>query len=103
MEARVDYLVENYRSSRHIVDAANALIAAHRERMKTDHPIRINHARQNEAAGGRWHRLDRLVQGRFGPARKTERGGEFRPVGDLRGEFPGFRRSAEHEDAMRHG
>ena len=46
---------------------------------------------------------DRLVQGRFGPARKTERGGEFRPVGDLRGEFPGFRRSAEHEDAMRHG
>ena len=46
---------------------------------------------------------DRLVQGRFGPARKTERGGEFQPVGNLRGEFPGFRRSAEYEDAMRHG
>ncbi len=46
---------------------------------------------------------DRLAQGRFGSARKTERGGKFRPVGNLRGEFPGFRRSTEYEDAMRHG
>ena len=40
------------------------MIAANRERMKTDHPIRINHARQNEAAGGRWQKLDPLAQGR---------------------------------------
>ena len=29
-EAQIDYLVENYRSSRHIIEAANALIAATR-------------------------------------------------------------------------
>ena len=63
-QAKVDYLVENYRSSRHIIDAANAVIAANRERMKTDHPIRINHARQNELAGERWQKLDPLAQGR---------------------------------------
>ena len=63
-QAKVDYLVENYRSSRHIIAAANAVIAANGERMKADHPIRINHARQNEAAGGRWQKLDPLAQGR---------------------------------------
>ena len=63
-QAKVDYLVENYRSSRHIIEAANTVIAANRERMKVDHPIRINHARQNEAAGGRWQKLDALAQGR---------------------------------------
>jgi len=63
-QAKVDYLVENYRSSRHVIDAANMVIVANRERMKIDHPIRINHARQNEAAGGRWQKLDALTQGR---------------------------------------
>jgi ATP-dependent DNA helicase RecQ len=63
-QARLEYLVENYRSSRHIIDAANRLIAANPERLKTGHPIRINHARQNDAAGGRWQKLDPLAQGR---------------------------------------
>ena len=49
-QAKLDYLVENYRSSRHIIDAANRLIAANPERLKASHPIRINHARQNDAA-----------------------------------------------------
>ena len=63
-QAKVDYLVENYRSSAHIVAAANAVIAPHRARMKTDYPIRINHARRQDPPGGRWHRMDALGQGR---------------------------------------
>ncbi|HNI23444.1 MAG TPA: RecQ family ATP-dependent DNA helicase, partial [Plasticicumulans sp.] len=34
------FLTENYRSTRHIIDAANTLIAHNRERMKADQPIR---------------------------------------------------------------
>lgn len=63
-QASVDYLVENYRSTSHIVSAANALIAPHRGRMKAEHPIRINHARRDDPPGGRWQRLDPLGQGR---------------------------------------
>lgn len=63
-QAKLDYLVENYRSSRHIIDAANQLIATNPERLKGEHPIRINHARQNDAAGGCWQKLDPLAQGR---------------------------------------
>ncbi|MDD2885907.1 MAG: RecQ family ATP-dependent DNA helicase [Dechloromonas sp.] len=63
-QARVDYLVENYRANRHLIGTANLLIAVNRERMKTEHPICINHARQDEAAGGHWQTLDPLAQGR---------------------------------------
>ena len=63
-QARLEYLVENYRSSRHIIDVANRLISANCGRLKAGHPIRINHARQNDAAGGRWQKLDPLAQGR---------------------------------------
>ncbi len=62
--ARLHYLVENYRSSAHIIDAANALIAHNGERMKQDWPIRIDRARAREPAGGRWTELDRHVRGR---------------------------------------
>lgn len=64
-QAKVEYLVENYRSCAHIITGANTVIAPHRERMKANHPIRINHARQNDPAGGRWQRLDPLGQGRI--------------------------------------
>lgn len=63
-EARVDYLVENYRSTANIIQTANALIESHPGRMKRDHPIRINHARQHEPAGGRWQKADALAHGR---------------------------------------
>ncbi len=62
--ARVVYLVENYRSSRHIIAVANTLIGANRDRMKGDHPIRINREREATPAGGRWGRLDPVGQGR---------------------------------------
>ena len=63
-QAKTEYLVENYRSSRHIIDAAEQVIAACSDRMKNEHPILINHARNADPAGGPWGRIDRLSQGR---------------------------------------
>jgi ATP-dependent DNA helicase RecQ len=63
-QARVEYLVENYRSSQHIIDVANAVIADNRGRLKANHPIRINHARAAAPRGGRWEMLDAVGQGR---------------------------------------
>ncbi|MGD9135902.1 MAG: RecQ family ATP-dependent DNA helicase [Desulfobacterales bacterium] len=58
------YLTENYRSSKNIISAANALIRANRDRMKIDHPISINRERKYNRAGGRWEQLDLVNQGR---------------------------------------
>jgi ATP-dependent DNA helicase RecQ len=63
-QAEPHYLVENYRSSGHIIAAANALIAHNRERMKGEQPIRIDRRRQGQPAGGRWQGLDALGRGR---------------------------------------
>jgi len=60
----VFYLVENYRSSKNIISASNALIRANRDRMKNERPISINHERQYNQPGGRWERLDPVSQGR---------------------------------------
>ena len=56
--AETDFLVDNYRSSLHIIRAANQLIAANGQRMKSAHPIHINTEREQEPAGGRWSSLD---------------------------------------------
>ncbi|EIC20980.1 ATP-dependent DNA helicase, RecQ family [Thiorhodovibrio frisius] len=63
-DAELHYLVENYRSSAHIIAAANALIAHNGERMKQDHPIRIDRRRKAQPAGGRWAGLDGHAKGR---------------------------------------
>ncbi|MEY2633331.1 MAG: hypothetical protein RIR00_1985, partial [Pseudomonadota bacterium] len=63
-QAQTQFLVENYRSSRHIIDAANALIAPAGARMKTEQAIRINSARQKAPPGGDWQQRDRVGQGR---------------------------------------
>ncbi|HKI50368.1 MAG TPA: ATP-dependent helicase, partial [Desulfobacteria bacterium] len=60
----VVYLVENYRSSKNIISAANALIRVNRDRMKNDHPITINHERGYNQPGGRWERIDPVSRGR---------------------------------------
>ena len=62
--AKVVYLVENYRSSKHIIDAANQLIRHNVDRMKTEHPIRINRERDPNLPGGRWELLDPVSKGR---------------------------------------
>jgi ATP-dependent DNA helicase RecQ len=62
--ARASYLVENYRSSAHVIEAANALIAPARGRMKADTPITVSRPRAYEPKGGRWERLDPVARGR---------------------------------------
>ena len=62
--ARTSLLVENYRSSGHIIDAANAVIAPAQPRMKTDHAIRRNDQRSNDPPGGIWQSLDPVSGGR---------------------------------------
>ncbi len=62
--AQVRYLVENYRSTAHIISAANRVIDRAGERMKGDHPIRVNRARRHEDPGGVRARLDPFGRGR---------------------------------------
>ncbi len=63
-EAEVHYLVENYRSTRHIIEVASHLITANVDRMKTDHPIRIDRHRQMLPPGGDFGRRDGSYQGK---------------------------------------
>ena len=58
------YLVDNYRSTKHIIAAANSVIAPARGRMKSDQPIRINRARERQPAGGPWEGRDPEAGGR---------------------------------------
>jgi len=62
--AEVHYLVENYRSTRDIIDAANQFIAANSDRMKTEHPIRIDRRREILPAGGEFGSNDPVTAGR---------------------------------------
>ena len=58
------YLTANYRSTFHIIEAANKVIAPARERMKVGNPIQINRARRKEPRGGQWQTLDPVSKGR---------------------------------------
>ena len=62
--AKPTFLTDNYRSTAHIIAAANAVIAPARQRMKAGHPIGINSARTKEPPGGVWSNLDPVTQGR---------------------------------------
>ena len=62
-QARRHLLVENFRSTRHIIDIANAVISGVSQRMKAE-PIRINAARAKALPGGEWQNIDRVGQGR---------------------------------------
>ncbi|MER2527954.1 MAG: ATP-dependent helicase, partial [Candidatus Competibacter denitrificans] len=61
--AKPAYLIENYRSSAHIIAAANALIEPAHARMKAEHPIAINRSRAKLPAGGQWQTFDPVGQG----------------------------------------
>lgn len=58
------YLLDNYRSTAHIIAAANQLIAHNRDRMKIGQPIRIDAGRRRQPPGGSWQARDPLAQGR---------------------------------------
>ena len=62
--ARTDYLTDNYRSTHHIIAAANALIEPASERMKVEQPIQVDRARRREPPGGDWQQRDPVSQGR---------------------------------------
>ena len=62
--ARPVYLLDNYRSTAHIIDAANTLIRPAAERLKADHPIRVNQARRGAPFGGGWQTRDAVGHGR---------------------------------------
>lgn len=62
--ARSSHLTGNYRSTGHIISAANGLIAPARERMKTDHPIEVDRARKKDPQGGEWEERDPVTRGR---------------------------------------
>lgn len=62
--AKPAFLISNYRSSAHIIEAANLMIAPALSRMKKDRPISIDAARVKQAPGGEWKRIDPVGQGR---------------------------------------
>lgn len=63
-DAEVHHLVENYRSTRQIIDAANQVIAANTDRMKTGHAIRVDKRREPHPAGGTFGAADPHTRGR---------------------------------------
>jgi ATP-dependent DNA helicase RecQ len=63
-EAATSFLVDNYRSSRHIIATANHLIGCNPGRLKDAYPIRIDRGRQGEPGGGAWEARDLERQGR---------------------------------------
>jgi ATP-dependent DNA helicase RecQ len=63
-QARTYYLIENYRSTAHIIHCANRVISPAGERMKTRETLRVNHARREAPDGGEFAALDPLTQGR---------------------------------------
>ncbi|HBO7423086.1 TPA: RecQ family ATP-dependent DNA helicase [Pseudomonas aeruginosa] len=63
-EASTSFLVDNYRSSLRIIEAANQLISQNSARLKEANPIRIDRARQELPAGGIWEEQDAQRQGR---------------------------------------
>ena len=63
-KAERHYLVQNYRSTGHIIKAANSLIAHNHDRMKTDQSIKINEARRSDPSGGQLDRMDPVTTGK---------------------------------------
>jgi len=58
------FLTENYRSTGHIIHAANSVIENAAERMKIGHDITVDQARKKEPRGGGMAALDPVAQGR---------------------------------------
>ena len=61
---RPSYLTANYRSTAHILAAANAVMAPAQERMKAEHPLHVDRSREKDPPGGPWEAIDPVAQGR---------------------------------------
>ncbi|MDD5296462.1 MAG: RecQ family ATP-dependent DNA helicase [Rhodocyclaceae bacterium] len=91
--AKPAYLTRNYRSTAHIIQVANAMIAPAARRMKAAHPIAIDRAREKMPAGGSWTKLDPVAQGRVqilpvGPTPLTQAQAVMTELGRLAGLAP---------------
>ncbi|MCY4003576.1 MAG: RecQ family ATP-dependent DNA helicase [Rhodospirillales bacterium] len=62
--ARPVHLVENYRSTAHIVAAANRVIARAADRLKVKHDIEVDRGRRREPPGGELEQHDPVGRGR---------------------------------------
>ncbi len=62
--ARPAFLTDNYRSTSHVIAAANAVIHPARQRMKAGHPITVDRIRSKEPPGGAWAPIDPVGRGR---------------------------------------
>lgn len=62
--AKPKFLTENFRSTRHIIDAANQVIEPARGRMKAGRPITVDKMRSLDPGGGVMARFDPVGQGR---------------------------------------
>ena len=62
--SKSSYMTENYRSTRHIIQAANWVMEPAQNRMKKDHPIEVNRTRRGNPPGGSWTTKDPVSQGR---------------------------------------
>ncbi len=62
--ARPIFLTDNYRSTVHVIEAANKMIESAGQRMKTGNPIHVDRARTKEPPGGAWAELDPIARGR---------------------------------------
>ena len=63
-EATTVSLLDNFRSTQAIVDAANHVIERAPARLKSDTPIRVAGHRRGEPYGGPWEAMDPVSQGR---------------------------------------
>ena len=63
-QAKPAFLTDNYRSTRHIIEAANAVIGPALDRMKVDHEIRTDKRRAKDPAGGLWAERDPVGRGK---------------------------------------
>jgi len=63
-KAKPEFLTENYRSTRHIIAAANAVIAPAVDRMKVGHDITVDGKRGKDPSGGVMAALDPVAKGR---------------------------------------
>jgi len=63
-KAKLAFLMENYRSTRHICTASNIVIGSAHHRMKNEHPIVVDRRRSKSPPGGDWERIDPVGRGR---------------------------------------
>ncbi len=89
------YLTENYRSTRNIVEASNLVIGSARDRMKREHPIRVDRRRSKDLPGGTWENRDTVAKGKVqilpaGPDHRSQAAavmGEYKRLSSLAGNW----------------